>query len=108
MNYRLTHQQLKVIENQFNVERALPTKESIKQLHVSYSHVFRSPESALAFTRGIMLGKGETVIAGHTRDSVGDLWWLGIRVDDFGQWKNNGGYHHAARRDPETPAEQML
>ncbi len=103
-----TRQQLDELATQLNNERDLPHRANAEQLHVAYSHVFRHPEDALSFAKNILMGEGESLIGGHTEDSIGDLWWVGVRIDDIEQWRANGGFHHVARQDPEAPGNDML
>jgi hypothetical protein len=55
---------------------------------VVHWHVFRSLEQAREFTSCIRLGEGQSLVGGTTNDSVGRLWWLGVRVDDVERWGN--------------------
>lgn len=53
-------------------------------------HVFRTREAAVAFIPGVRLTEGQQLVGGYTRDSVGPLWWVGVRVNDLERWGNRG------------------
>lgn len=56
--------------------------------HVVQWHVFRSRSQAEAFAHGIYLEGGQELVGGHTRDSIGLLYWVGVYVADLEQWGN--------------------
>lgn len=51
-------------------------------------HCFRNREAAAAFIPSIRLGRDQQLVGGSTRDSLGPLWWVGVRIDDLTQWGN--------------------
>ena len=60
-------------------------------------HVFRSRDKARQFMDGIRIGEGQCLVGGHTRDSVGAIWWVGVQVDDVDTWGNGQAVNkHAA------------
>lgn len=62
-------------------------------------HVFRQREAALKFIPGIRLGEGQEIVGGHTADSLGELWWVGVRVADIERWGNRQAVHKHAHRE---------
>jgi len=100
--------QLNALENLLDIESTIPRKSNAENRLISYSHIFRDKNKAVEFARNIRLGAGESLTGGYTIDSIGRLWWLGVQLDSFEQWQNNGGYHRAAMQDPEIPGNQML
>ena len=65
--------------------------------HVVQWHVFRSREKAEQFMTGIRLGEGQQLVGGHTRDSIGAIWWVGVQVEDVERWGNHSAINkHAA------------
>ncbi len=51
-------------------------------------HVFRSREEAERFVPAVRLGPGQQLVGGRSSDSIGPLWWVGVRVDDLERWGN--------------------
>ncbi len=49
-------------------------------------HVFRRLDEAERFIPCIKLGEGQQLVGGRSHDSVGEFWWLGVRVDDLDRW----------------------
>lgn len=103
-----TSHQLARLEKDLQEDKTLPSRKNAEQLQIAYSHVFRKIDDALAFANNIMLGPGQELVGGRTEDSIGNLWWIGVRYEDIEQWRANGGYHHAATFDPEAPKNEML
>ena len=66
---------------------------------VVHWHVFRSREQAEQFTTCIRLDEGQSLVGGVTNDSVGKLWWLGVRVDDIERWGNRQALNKHAASD---------
>lgn len=62
-------------------------------------HVFREQEQARRFLPSIRLAEGQSLIGGRTRDSLGTLWWLGVRVDDVERWGNRRALNKHAASD---------
>ncbi len=71
-------------------------------------HVFRRPEHALEFSRHVMLGKGESLVGGRTRDSIGSLYWVGVRVEDLEAWGDQKAIQKKDFGDPQNPKSHML
>lgn len=71
---------LAALEARLKAPRPLPA-DPVAERIVSW-HVFRRQEEAREFGRHILLGKGEELIGGLTRDSLGPLYWVGVRVED--------------------------
>ena len=51
-------------------------------------HCFRHREEAAAFIPSIRLGRDQQLVGGHTEDSLGPLWWVGVQIEDIAQWGN--------------------
>jgi len=74
-------------EQFLNEERAIP---EAGYGNVVQWHVYRRLGEARAHLAHIMLGEGQRVVGGHSHDSIGDLWWVGVEVDDIRRWGNPG------------------
>ncbi len=68
-----------------NEERPLPQN---GRGNVVQWHVYRRIGEARAHLTHIMLGQGQHIVGGHSHDSIGDLWWVGVEVDNIGHWGN--------------------
>ncbi len=101
-------EQLAVLEVQLEQSRDLPRGQAVQVAQLSCWHVFRQRQAAMDFARNIMLDGGDSLIGGRVRDSIGDLWWVGVHVDDDARWAELGGVQHVAQRDPECPNSGML
>jgi hypothetical protein len=66
---------------------------------VVHWHVFRDPDLARQFVPSIRLSEGQILVGGRTEDSVGSLWWLGVRVDDIERWGNRRALNKHAASD---------
>lgn len=108
MSHFPTEEEFAKFVEDLKIESEIPTRSSAESLLVSYSRLFRKYDEAVEFAKNMMLSDGESLIGGCAKDSVGDLWWAGIQVNKFEQWRANGGYHQNASRDPEVPEEEML
>lgn len=75
-------------------ERSLP--DAAGRSNVVQWHVFRRREEAEAFVPAVRLGAGQALVGGYSRDSVGPLWWVGVRVADIGRWGNAGAINKHA------------
>lgn len=51
-------------------------------------HCFRQREAAVAFIPSIRLDREQQLVGGRTEDSLGPLWWVGVRIPDLDQWGN--------------------
>jgi len=67
-------------------ERSLPDGSGRRP--VVQWHVFRRREAAAAFAPAIRLAEGQQLVGGYSRDSVGPLWWVGVKVEDVSRWGN--------------------
>lgn len=65
-------------------ERSLPDRDGLGR--VVHWHVFRAPDEAHRFAHNVLLGDGQTLVGGYSRDSVGPFWWVGVQVADLGHW----------------------
>lgn len=88
-------------------QRPLPNEDPAAS-HIVYWHVFRHKDEVRAFARQVMLDAGEHLISGTARDSIGQLWWLGIKVDDLEAWGNRRSINKTDAYDPESPDSPML
>jgi hypothetical protein len=55
-----------------------------------------------------MLGKGEELVGGVTRDSLGPLYWVGVRVEDIETWGDRRAINKTDFVDPQNPKSPML
>jgi len=90
------------------LEQQRPLPEDPAQERIVYWHVFRRPEDVLTFARGISLESDEVMVGGHTHDSIGHLYWVGVQVDDLEVWGNRAAIHKVDGYDPENPGSPML
>ena len=67
-------------------ERSLPGKAG--KGNVVQWQVFRSRDAAVEHVRSIRLSSGQHLVGGYSRDSVGPLWWVGVRVENLDTWGN--------------------
>lgn len=67
-------------------ERSLPGKTG--KGNVVQWCVFRSKEAAIEHVRAVRLSPGQHLVGGYSRDSIGPLWWIGVRVDSLSDWGN--------------------
>ncbi|MDX1812226.1 MAG: hypothetical protein R3240_09785 [Gammaproteobacteria bacterium] len=100
--------QLELLEQQMEIESPLPNASNAEQRLIIYSHMFRDRSRAIQFAKSVQLGKDESLIGGNCEDSIGRLWWIGVKTENVEQWHSNGGYHRAATLDPEIPGCEML
>lgn len=66
---------------------------------VVHWHAFRLREQAEAFLPSVRLAEGQNLVGGYTEDSVGVLWWVGVRVDDVDRWGNRQAVNKHAVSD---------
>lgn len=64
--------------------RDLPSTETVARA-VTW-HMFRTREEARERLHGICLEDGQSLIGGHSQDSVAPYWWVGVQVDNLEQW----------------------
>lgn len=101
-----SEEELKALADQLDQERSLPGKSQHNR--VVYWHVFRRSEDAWDMAGHVRLGKGDHLVGGKTRDSIGALWWVGVEVDDLAAWGNRAAVHKVDKVDPENPDSPML
>lgn len=97
---------LAALEARLKAPRPLPA-DPVAERIVSW-HVFRRQEEAREFGRHILLGKGEELIGGLTRDSLGPLYWVGVRVEDIEAWGDRRAINKTDFVDPQNPKSPML
>lgn len=76
-----------------NQDRPLPQAGSG---NVVQWHVYRSQREARNHVADVMLGEGQHLTGGHSSDSIGDLWWVGVQVDDLKRWGNRSAINKHA------------
>ncbi len=59
-------------------------------------HITRSIAEAENYSEHIMPGEGQRIVGGKDVDSVGDMWWVGVAVDDLAHWGNNAAVNKHA------------
>lgn len=74
--------------------------------HVVFWRTFRSADQAVAFSHAIQLGEGQELVGGCTRDSVGELFWIGVHVDDLAKWGNTKAIQLSDPFDADDPDAQ--
>lgn len=99
---------LEKLAAQLSIESPVPTRHDAEQRLISCSYMFRDKEKALQFSRDIKLSRFESLAGGYTEDSIGRLWWLGVKISNSDHWRSGGGFHRFARQDPEIPGNKML
>lgn len=97
---------LAALESMFARRRALPA-DPVAERIVTW-HVFRHAEEARDFARHVMLGAGESLVGGTTRDSLGELYWVGVQVEDIDAWGDRRAIHKTDFVDPQNPKSPML
>lgn len=102
-----TKETIEALNEALDAEAPLPNEDPARK-HIVNWHVFRRRESALEFARNIMVESGVTLVGGNTKDSVGTLWWVGIRVDDLEKWGHKSAIQMNDRVDPQHPRSPML
>lgn len=69
-----------ILEN----DREVPSRAPLENA-VNWS-LFRRRAEAEDYIDRIRLTEGHELIGGHSRDSIGDYWWIGIRVPSVNNW----------------------
>ncbi len=59
--------------------------------------VFRTRPAAERYLEHIQLGPGQDLIGGHGTDSIGEYWWVGVRVPSVAHWGSRQAVHKHAR-----------
>ena len=69
-----------ILEN----DREAPSQKPLENA-VNWS-IFRRRDEAQRYVDRIRLSNGHELIGGHSQDSVGDYWWVGVRVPSVASW----------------------
>ena len=88
------------------LQRPHPLPEHPIEEQIVFWRTFRRIDEAAAFSHAIMPGDGQTLVGGRTRDSLGELYWIGVHVDDLGKWGNTKAIQLSDPFDPENPDSQ--
>ncbi|MHB8254963.1 MAG: hypothetical protein ACYDEV_15015 [Acidiferrobacter sp.] len=64
--------------------REVPSREPLENA-VNWS-LFRYRKEAEDYIDKVRLSDGHDLIGGHSQDSVGDYWWIGVRVQSMKKW----------------------
>jgi hypothetical protein len=73
----MTHE---ILENDHEVPSRSPLVNA-----VSWA-LFRRRREAEDYLARVRLNAGHELIGGHSQDSVGDYWWVGVRVPSISAW----------------------
>lgn len=92
------------IQELLKQEQALP--EDPKTEQIVMWKVFRTMGEALEYPRHIMLEADQSLVGGHTKDSAGDLWWVGVKVADLEAWGNSQAIQLSDPFDANDPQGQ--
>lgn len=87
-----------------NQPRSLP-QDPVRERVVMWKG-FRTLDAAATYSTAVMLGQGQEIVAGKTSDSIGDLYWIGVRVDDLAKWGNTKAIQLTDGFDAEDPDVQ--
>lgn len=60
-------------------------------------HVFRDVAEADEYADHILLGEGQSIVGGFDKDSIGQLWWVGVEVADLSSWGNRSAVNKHAQ-----------
>lgn len=88
------------------VQRQRPLPQHPVEEQIVFWRTFRSADKAIAFSQAIMLGDGQELVGGHTHDSVGELYWIGVHVDDLAKWGNTKAIQLSDPFDADDPEYQ--
>ena len=75
--------------------RQLPTHHAENK--VVQWHVFRDVAEADEYADHIQLGDGQSIVGGFDKDSIGQLWWVGVEVADLSSWGNRSAVNKHAQ-----------
>lgn len=64
--------------------RHLPTDPKTER--VVMWKVFRHEDEALQYSQNILLESDQCIVGGHSTDSAGHFFWLGVQVEDLATW----------------------
>lgn len=95
---------LDTVRRLLSASRALP-QDPVKE-HIVMWKIFRTLDQAASYSQFILLGEGQQVVGGKTRDSVGELYWIGVHVDDLAKWGNTKAIQLTDGFDGEDPRVQ--
>lgn len=65
-------------------DREVPSRAPLDNA-VNWS-LFRHREEAEDYLDRVQLSEGHELIGGRSRDSVGEYWWVGVRVPSVNDW----------------------
>lgn len=80
-----------ILEN----DREVPSLEPIENA-VSWS-IFRRHHEATTYLECVRLSEGHELIGGHSLDSVGEYWWVGVCVYSMAGWGHRQGINKRGR-----------
>lgn len=83
-----------------------PLPQDPKAERVVMWKVFRTLDEALEYPRHIMLGPDQSLVGGHSEDSAGELWWVGVQVADLEAWGNSQAIQLSDPYDANDPQGQ--
>ena len=75
-----------MIASILNESRSLPVNNASHR--VVLWHVFRAASAAVEYAEGIKLGEEQSIVGGMDFDSIGNLWWVGVEVEEVSRWGN--------------------
>jgi hypothetical protein len=75
--------------------RRLPAKDPGNR--VVQWHVFREEAQARDYAGHIHLGVGQQLAGGIDSDTIGQLWWVGVEVQDLASWGNRAAVNKHAQ-----------
>ncbi|WP_298137769.1 hypothetical protein [Acidiferrobacter sp.] len=84
----MTH---KILEN----DRELPSLHP--QDNAVHWSLFRRRKEAEQYLEHMRLDTGYELIGGHSHDSIGDYWWVGLRVPSIADWGHSRAVNKHAR-----------
>lgn len=93
-----------VVKTMLRQRRPLPRHPIEEQ--IVFWRTFRMPNEAVAFSHAIRLGEDQHLVGGRTRDSIGELYWIGVHVDDLAKWGNTKAIQLSDPFDADDPDNQ--
>ena len=88
------------------LKQSCPLPQDAKAERVVMWKVFRSLDEALEYRRHIMLGADQSLVGGHSEDSAGELWWVGVKVANLEAWGNSQAIQLSDPYDANDPQGQ--
>ncbi|MHB1608620.1 MAG: hypothetical protein ACYCTF_05970 [Acidiferrobacter sp.] len=73
----MTHE---ILENDHEVPSRSPLPNAVNWA------LFRRRREAEDYLARVRLNAGHELIGGHSQDSIGDYWWVGVRVPSISTW----------------------